>query len=86
MGQVPGPAGVKSQDTKVSDISWRIGMDTFVEWKYLMDQAMSMTPGGPEAEDLIDQIRRLPNFPNNFDEFEDTIIPDVIKTRESWII
>ncbi len=67
-------------------INWRITSGTFAEWQYLMMQTQTLDPTGEEHAELVEQIRSLPNFPNDFDEWEDTIVPDVIDTRESFIL
>ena len=59
-------------------------MDTYVEWDYLWNQLRSVEHTSDEGLDLIDRIKSLPYFPNNYEWEEDTIEFDIIKSRESF--
>ena len=60
----------------MSKIEWRCPYKVYMNFVEHLQLLSNMEEGSDDYEAMIEAIRGLPGFPNNYDEDQDTIVLD----------
>ena len=55
-------------------VAWRCSWSTKLRWHELLELLSSMQDSDPDKEAILEEIRSLPNFPQDYDKDRDEIV------------